>query len=56
VAGHGYIAGSGWTSAEQIGSNGSLIGTFMPNVAIERSGDAFAIWTRAGEIQMNRFE
>jgi hypothetical protein len=56
VRGNRYTAGSGWTSSEQIGSNGSLIGTFMPNLAIDASGDAFAIWTRSAEVRVNRFE
>ena len=51
-----YTAGSGWTAAEQVGSYGAPIGTFMPNLAVDRNGDALAIWTRAGEVRTNRFE
>jgi hypothetical protein len=51
-----YTAGSGWTTAEQVGSYGGLIGTLMPNLAIDRNGDAFAIWTRNSEVWTNRFE
>lgn len=36
--------------------NGVRIGTAMPNLAVDPSGDAFAIWTRAGEVRVNRFE
>jgi hypothetical protein len=56
VWGNRYTSGSGWTSAEQIGSYGGLIGTFTPNVAIDPTGDAFTIWIRAGEVRVNRFE
>jgi hypothetical protein len=56
VWGNRYTAGTGWTSSEQIGSNGGLIGTFMPNLAIDANGDAFAIWTRSAEVRVNRFE
>lgn len=56
VWGNRYTNGSGWTSAEQIGSNGGRIGGFMPNLAIDPSGDAFAVWTRAAEVRVNRFE
>lgn len=55
VWGNRYTAGSGWTSSEQIGSNGGFIGTFMPNLAIDPSGDAFTIWTRSAEVRVNRF-
>jgi hypothetical protein len=51
-----YTNGSGWTAAEQIGSSGDLIGTDMPNLAIDPNGNAFAIWTRATEVRVNRFE
>jgi hypothetical protein len=51
-----YTNGVGWSSAGQIGSNGTLIGTFMPNLAAGPNGEAFAIWTRGGEVRVNRFE
>ena len=51
-----YTAGNGWTAAERIGSDGGLIGTFTPNIAVDPgNGDAFAIWTRGGEVWVNQF-
>lgn len=56
VWGNRFTVENGWTAAEQVGSNGGLIGAGMPNVAVDPSGDAFAIWTRGGEVRVNRFE
>lgn len=56
VWGNRYTNGAGWTSAEQIGSNGGLIGSYMPRLAIDPNGDAFAIWARGDEVRVNRFE
>jgi hypothetical protein len=41
---------------EQVGSGGGPIGTSMPSLAIGPNGEAFAIWTRGGEVRVNRFE
>lgn len=56
VSGNRYTVGNGWTASERIGEYGDLIGTNMPNLAMDPNGDAFAIWTRAGEVWVNRFE
>jgi len=56
VWGNRYVNGGGWTAPERIGSYGSLIGTAMPNLAIDPNGDAFVIWTRGSEVRVNRFE
>ena len=56
VWGNRYTIDNGWTSAERIGSYGQQIGIDTPNVAVDRSGDAFAIWTRSGDVHVNRFE
>ncbi len=56
VWGNRYVNGDGWTAAERIGSYGELIGTSMPNLAIDAAGDAFTIWTRGTEVRVNRFE
>ncbi|HLU07932.1 MAG TPA: Ig-like domain-containing protein [Woeseiaceae bacterium] len=56
VWGNRFTVDNGWTAPEQIGSNGGLIGTGMPNIAVDPSGDAFAAWTRSGEVRVNRFE
>lgn len=51
-----YTSGSGWSTPALIGSSGGLIGTGMPSLAVGPSGEAFAIWTRGGEVRVNRFE
>lgn len=51
-----YTVGEGWRFPEQVGSGGTLIGVGMPTLAIGPSGEAFAIWTRGGEVRVNRFE
>jgi hypothetical protein len=56
VWGNRYTIDNGWTSAERIGSYGQQIGIDTPNVAVDPSGDAFAIWTRLGDVHVNRFE
>ncbi len=56
VWGNRYTIDNGWTSAERIGSYGRQIGFDTPNVAVDPSGDAFAIWTRQGDVRVNRFE
>lgn len=51
-----YTAGSGWTTAEQVGAHGAQIGTFMPNLAVDPvTGDGLTIWTRGGEVWVNTF-
>ena len=50
-----YTLDIGWRFPEQVGSSGGLIGTFMPNLAFGPQGEAFAIWTRGGEVRVNNF-
>ena len=50
-----YTQNLGWRFPEQIGSSGGLIGTAMPNLAFGPQGEAFAIWTRGGEVRVNNF-
>ena len=56
VWGNRYTLDNGWTASERISDYGGLIGTFMPNLAVDTNGDAFAAWTRAGQVWVNRFE
>ncbi len=50
-----YTLDIGWRFPEQIGSSGGLIGTLMPELAFGPQGEAFAIWTRGGEVRVNNF-
>jgi hypothetical protein len=53
---NGHSSGGGWGTPTQIGSYGGQIGTGMPNLAVGPAGEAIAIWTRGGEVRVNRFE
>jgi hypothetical protein len=56
VWGNRFIAGQGWSSPARISDYGSLIGTYMPSLAVSPNGDAMAVWTRSGEVRVNAFE
>lgn len=51
-----YTSGAGWGPPGPISSSGGLIGTGMPSLSVGPNGEAFAIWTRGGEVRVNRFE
>jgi hypothetical protein len=52
-----YTAGTGWTTAERIGGTTTRISTFEPRLAVDRRGNAFAIWSLfVTGIWVSRFE